>query len=103
MDGAIKITATIGSSGSFRNAMKLRKIILIFRERESNGRLLSAPIHSIVHTAAKWTALVQFRYFRDTIGENVRRAHSPVKLKKHLNIQNKPATTYATIEYSVSF
>lgn len=46
------------------NAMNCEKIIWIFRQRETNGH----PVIVGFHTASKWTALVQFRYFYNTIG-----------------------------------
>lgn len=79
--------------------MKLSKMILVFWERETNGR----PVIVASHTTSKWTALVQFRYFYNTMGERVRRVHSPVKLKKHLDIQNKPGKVYSASVDSIQY
>lgn len=60
-------------------------MIRIFGEREMNGR----PVIVGSHTASKWTALVQFRYFYNTIDESKACSLTCQIKKKHKHIQNK--------------
>lgn len=50
-----------------------------------NGR----PVIVGSHTASKWTALVQFRYFYNTIDESKACSLTCQIKKKHKHIQNK--------------